>query len=311
MSTRPVLTGIGSLPPVEGAIEDALRAAVRLQQSHGFGLLTDGEPRGDMLSLYGTLPGIEVRGGIPRIVGRIRPLDEPADFPKVRDLDFLRSAFPGAAFKVTLTAPSTFILSCAASGAGPAYHGPLDPALHEDLTEALRPIAAEIARRGAYLQIDDPILSQGMRDFAPALHDIDTIASEVPRERASLHVCGGLARSGALEALQRLEALSTLSIAFAGRAELENLALLRRDAWSERDQMLGAGVIDVQVTRDEELMSPDGVEALLRQIGARVGMERIRFVLPDCGLRATPRSLVPSLLESLRAGYERVFPGMP
>ncbi len=308
MSARPMITGIGSLPAIGGPVEDALRVAGDLQRSHGFGVLTDGEPRGDMLSLYATLPGIQERGGVPRIVGRIRPLDEPAEFAKVRDLDFLQTAFPGTPFKVTLTAPSTFLLACAAGGAARPYRGPLDPALREDLTEALRPIAREIGRRGAHLQLDDPILSQGMRDYTPALHSLDAIASEVPRARASLHVCGGLVRSRALEALERLESVSTLNLAFAGRAERENLALLRREPWAERDLTLGAGCIDVQIARAGDVMSPKAVASLIREITQRVGVERIRFVTPDCGLRATPRELVPRVLESLHAGFEIAFP---
>lgn len=308
MPARPLLTGIGSLPPRAGPVEDALRAAVELQRAHGFGLLTDGEPRGDMLSSYAALPGIELRSGVPRIVGRIRALDDPTTFAKVRDLDFLRASYPDARFKVTLTAPTTFLLACAASGAGPAYRGALDPRMHDDLTDALRPIAQEIGRRGAYLQLDDPILSQGMRDYGPSLRRLDALASEAPRERVSLHVCGGLARSKALDALHRLRAVSTLSLAFAGRAERENLALLRPEAWKASDLQLGAGCIDVQPLKAADVMSPEEVAALLRQISGRAGEERIRYVLPDCGLRATPPELVPRLLESLRRGTTLAFP---
>ncbi len=308
MSTRPILTGIGSLPPTDGATEEALRAAVALQREHGFGLLTDGEPRGDMLSLYASFPGIEMRSGVPRIVARIRPLDDPAGFPKVRDLDLLRAAFPELAFKVALTAPTTFLMAAASTGAGPAYGSALDPTLHEDLTEALRPVAREIGRRGAHLQIDDPILSQGMRDYGPALRRIDAIASEVPRERASLHVCGGLVRSKALGALHRLGSVSTLNLAFAGRSERENLGLLGPGPWDDADMSLGAGCIDVQISDPGDLMGAPTVAALLREIAGRVGEEHIRYVTPDCGLRATPRGLVPSVLENLRSGFERAFP---
>ena len=305
---RPILTGIGSLPPFEGALEDALRTAVALQRDHAFGMLTDGEPRGDMLSLYAALPGVEMRSGVPRIVGRIRPLEDPAEFAKVRDLDFLRTSFPELTFKITITAPTTFLMAAASSGAGPAYRSALDPALHDDLTEALRPIAREIGRRGAHLQIDDPILSQGMRDYGPAMRRLDALASEVPRDRVSLHVCGGLARSKALDALLRLAQVSTLNLAFAGRSERENLGLLRREPWEETGLSLGVGCTDVQISKEEEIMRPPAVAALLREVIGRVGRERVRYVTPDCGLRATPRPLVPSLLASLQQGFLEAFP---
>ena len=308
MTGYPVLTGIGSLPPFEGSLGQALHGAVRMQREHGFGLFTDGEPRGDMLSLYTSFPGIEIRGGVPRIVGRIRPLENPASFPKVRDLDFLRAAYPHLSFKVTLTAPTTFLLATATVGAGPAYRHALDPTLHDDLAEALLPVAREIGQRGAHLQIDDPILSQGMRDYGPALRRIDAIAAQVPRNRTSLHVCGNLARSKALDALLHLHNVSTLTLAFAGRAERENLSLLDREDWRDVDLSLGAGCADVQLSRQDGPMSPATIASLLRDIVDRIGEKRVRYVTPDCGLRATPRELVLPLLERLRRGFLEVFP---
>ena len=286
-------------------MEDAQRAAVELQRAHSLGLFTDGEPRGDMLSLYASLPGIEARSGIPRVAGRIRPLEDPADFAKVRDLDFLRATYPGLAFKVALTAPTTFLLASASGGAGPEYRSGMDPRLHDDLTEALRPIAHEIGRRGAHLQLDDPILSEGMRDFGPSLQRLVAIAAEVPRDRVSVHVCGGLAKT--LHALLRLRAVSTLNLAFAGRNERENASLLDRRAWEEHDLSLGAGCIDVQISTDADLMTPADVAVLLADLSRRVGESRIRFVLPDCGLRATPPPLVPRILGNLREGFARAF----
>lgn len=305
---RPVLTIVGSLPPFLGEPEEALGAAVSLQRAHGVGLLTDGEQRGDMLSLYAELPGLRVDRGVPRVVGRIRPMEDPARFTKVADLDRLRATYPKLRFKVSLTGPMTFLLATAAGGAGPAYRGPMDPQLHHDLTDALRPIAHEIARRGAHLQVDEPILSQGMRDYGPALRRIDRLASEVPRERTSLHVCGSLVRAKTLDALFQLEEVSTLNLGFAGRLERENQALLEPRAWNEHGLLLGAGCINVQVSSPVEVMEPAAVADLLRMIVDRVGPETIGFVLTDCGMRATPSDLVPALLENLHRGFEEVFP---
>lgn len=305
---RPPLALVGSLPPYPGGPEAALRSAVGVQRAHGMGLLTDGEQSGDMLSLFAELPGIRMAGGVPRVVNRIRPMENPADFAKVVDLDRLLAAHPDSPLKVALTGPTTFLLATAAAGVGLAYRGPMDPKLHDDLTDALIPIAREIARRGAHLQIDEPILSQGMRDYGPALTRIDRLASEAPRERTSLHVCGSLARAKTLDALFHLEAVSTLNLAFAGRIERENRSLLEPRAWREHDMRLGAGCTDVQVSRPEEIMGSARVADLLRFIVERVGSEAVGMVLTDCGLRATPPDLVPPLLEQLHLGYETVFP---
>lgn len=305
---RPVLTTVGSLPPLPGPTDEALRKAVTLQKSHGFELLTDGEPRADMLSYYAGIPGIREEGGRPRIVDRIRPLDDPSAFSKVQDLDRVTALYPESRFKVALTGPASFLLACAGGGAGPAYRGPLDPALHDDLVAALRPIAHEIGRRGASLQIDEPVLSQGMRDYGPALRRIDALASEVPRERRIVHVCGGHAKSKSLDALLTLEQVGTLSLAFAGRQEAENRALLDPRPWEDHGIGLSVGAIDVQGTRADEVMRPEAVAALLDDIIRRIGVENVTAVTPDCGLRATPPDIVPMLLENLRRGFERTFP---
>ncbi len=304
---RPTLTSVGSFPPLANSPEDGIFQAVDLQRRHGLELLTDGEQRGDMLSMYSTLPGIRLEGGIPRIVGRVRPMEDPSEFVKVRDLDTLRRAFPDLPFKVSLTGPTTFVFACASSGAGPAYRGATDPALHDDMTEAIRPIAREVSRRNVELQLDDPILSQGMRDYGPALKRLEAIAGEVPRQKASLHVCGGLARGNVLEALLRLENVSTLNLAFAGRTERQNVTLLDPRAWEERDLFLGAGCALVQVTRPEDVLAPEEIAGLLRSIGDRVGRDRVRYVLPDCGLRATPAEFVSPILENMRKAFNEVF----
>jgi len=306
---RPVLTSIGSLPPFPDSPEAAIRKSVELQRAHGLEILTDGEQRGDMLSMYESLPGIRPEGGVPRIVGRIRPLDDPAEFVKIRDLDFLRLTFPELSFKVSLTGPTTFAFSCASRGAGPTYRSAMDPALHEDLTEAIRPIAHEVHRRGADLQIDDPILSQGMRDYAPVVDRLDEIASEVPRVRASLHVCGGLRRGKVLEALLRLKNVSALNLAFAAPAERENVSLLERREWESRDIALGAGCARVQVSHVGEITTPEEVASLLRTISERIGADLLRYVVPDCGLRATSATFVSPILGNLHQGFLLAFPG--
>ena len=305
---RPGLTTVGSLPPFPATPEDASERAVELQQTHGIQILTDGEQRADMLAYYVGIPGIGEGQGVPRIVERIRPMDDSALFAKVRDLDRLKRSHPEARFKVSLTGPATFILACAAGGAGPAYRGLLDPALYDDLVDALVPLAREIARRNAFLQIDEPVLSQGMREYGPTLGRLELLASEVPRDRASLHVCGGLARSKVLPALLGLEHISILSLAFAGRSERENRELLEPRAWADHDMQLGAGCIDVQVSQVSEVMDGTAVERLLAHLVERLGPERVAWVHPDCGLRATPRDLVPVLLSNLRQGYDWAIP---
>ncbi len=304
---RPALTTVGSLPPFPGAPEEAVLRAVDLQRLHGFEILTDGEPRADMLSYFVGIPGLRDSGGVPQIVERIRPLEDASRFSKVGDLDRVQRVHPGAQFKVSLTGPATFALACGTRAAGSPYRGPMDPALQDDFVDALVPIAREIARRGAFLQIDEPVLSQGMREYGPALGRMELLASEAPPERVSVHVCGGLARSKVLPALLGLEHVSVLSLAFAGRSETENRALLDPDSWEEHGKRLGAGCIGVQVAEPREVMEPEAVQGVLQDIVRRVGPDHLAWVHPDCGLRATPRDLAPLVLKNLRRGFERAY----
>ncbi len=304
---RPALTTVGSLPPFPGAPEEAILQAVDLQRRHGFEILTDGEPRADMLSYFIGIPGVRDSRGVPRVVERIRPLDDPSRFSKVVDADRVKQLHPGAKVKVSLTGPATFALACGTRAAGSPYRGPMDPALQDDFVDALVPIAREIARRGAFLQIDEPVLSQGMREYSPALGRLDLLASEAPREQASVHVCGGLARSKVLPALLGLERVSILSLAFAGRSEAENRALLQPLPWEEHGKRLGAGCIDVQVAESRQVMEPEAVQGILEDVVRRVGPEHVAWVHPDCGLRGTPRELAPVVLKNLRRGFERAY----
>lgn len=302
-----MLTSHGSFPRTGKPLEQAMVETVEFQRRHGMEIFTDGELRGDVLDCYADLPGIRKEGGVPRFFGRVRPLDDPTTFSRFHDLAFLQIRFPEARFKVNLTGPTTFAFSCGASNPGPAYRSAMDPRLHDDLTEAIRPLAHEYARRDVFVQIDDPILSQGMRDYTPALRCIDAIASEVPRDRMIVHVCGGLVRTKALDALLRLDRVATLALAFAGRLEQENVGLIDGKRFRDQDITLAVGSTPVQVATPEEVHSAAQVATLLRTVRDRVGPEQMRFVTPDCGFRATNAEFVSPILRSMREGFVSVF----
>jgi len=53
-----------------------------------------------------------------------------------------------------------------------------------------------------------------------------------------------------------------------------------------------------------EVSSPDTVSAKLGEIVGKVGRENIAYAHPDCGMRATNKSLVPIIVRNLRAGVD-------
>ena len=65
---------------------------------------------------------------------------------------------------------------------------------------------------------------------------------------------------------------------------------------------LGLGVVDVKVNHIE---TPDEVATAIEGAASRVGVERIRFVHPDCGFWMLSRSVTDRKLEALVAGRDR------
>ena len=297
-------TTIGSLYRFrEDDLHGSIDAAVAFQEDLGLDLVTDGEQRTDMVSYFAeSLSGLAVESGMPMITGSIGLKADAKEFSKVKDLAYIRSRQADKPIKVAITGPTTLGMTCGSRGVGPDYDGLLDFRLYEDIAAALAPIAKELATLGGHVQIDEPFLSQGYRDLKERVALLDIIASEVPRERASVHVCGNIGRFGVLEHLLGLENVSVLSFGFAGRQERPNISVLRGEGFESADKKLGAGCIAVTPLSEDEVDGPESVAALLKDIAGRVGDDRIAYAHPDCGLRATRKSLVPIILDNFRAG---------
>ncbi|UCE80876.1 MAG: hypothetical protein JSV94_00030 [Methanobacteriota archaeon] len=301
--TRLETTTIGSLYRFSEDPRESIDNALAFQREHGLDLLTDGEQRTDMVSYFAeSLAGLGVESGMPIITGKISLHGSSKDFSKVKDLKYIRSKHPDIPIKVALTGPTTLGMTCGSRKIESYYEGLTDFRLYEDIASALAPLAEEIANLGGHVQVDEPFLSQGYRDLKERVALLDEITSRIPRERASVHVCGNVGRYGVLDLLLGLENVSVLSFGFAGRQERPNIFVLRREEFEGADKMLGAGCIAVTPLSEEGVDSPKAVGKLLQDIVNRVGLERIAYAHPDCGLRATSKSLVPIILANLRAG---------
>jgi methionine synthase II (cobalamin-independent) len=55
---------------------------------------------------------------------------------------------------------------------------------------------------------------------------------------------------------------------------------------------------------EKEIDTPQAVAAKLKEIASKVGRENIAYAHPDCGMRATNKSLVPIILRNMRAGAD-------
>jgi len=296
-------TTIGSLYRFREDLQGSIEEAIAFQKSFGLDIISDGEQRADMVSYFAdSLTGLAVESGMPVITGKIELKTDPAEFSKVKDLRFIRESLPKAPVKIAITGPTTLGMTCGSRKMGSHYKGLSDFSLYEDMASALAPIAAEIAALGGYVQIDEPFLSQGYKDLKERVALLDSIAADVPAGRASVHVCGNVTRFGVLGHLMDLDNVSTLSFAFSGKQERPNIELLKQGIFAGSDKKLGVGCIAVTPLSEAEVDSPEAVRKTLQKVVDRIGLDSIAYAHPDCGLRATGKSLVPIILRNLRAG---------
>jgi len=304
MARLPITT-IGSLYRFSIDLHDSIDRAIQFQREHGVVILSDGEQRTDMVTYFAEgLNGLAVEGGAPVVTGRVSLRNPPEEFTKVKDLDYVLKKHPDIKIKVALTGPTTLGMTCGSKKIMSYYKNLLDARLYEDIAEALAPVAKELVERGAFVQLDEPFLSQGYRDLKEKVKLLDLIADGLPRERMSVHVCGFVGGYGVVDHLLKLENVSTLSFAFAGRIELKNIDHVARKAFEDNDKKLGGGCISVVPTAVKDVGTPDSVAAKLDQLAEKVGKENLAYAHPDCGMRVTPKSLVPIILDNLRAGVD-------
>src|SRR4030042_677985 len=272
--TRRTTPTIGSLFRFNPDLQNSIEGALQFQLEHGIDILSDGEQRADMVAYFAeSFEGLGVENGTPVVIGRISLKNGPEEFSKVQDLEYVRTRHPDLRIKVAITGPTTLGMTCGSRRIKSHYKNIMDFSLYEDIAVALAPIAKAITDRGAYVQIDEPFLSQGYRDLEARVGLIDNIANGLPREKVSVHVCGFVGGHGVVDRLLALENVSVLSFAFAGRTEQRNIDHVSRKGFEDRDKKLGAGCIAVTALSEAEVNYPNAVRAKLKDIASKGGKE--------------------------------------
>ena len=67
-------TVVGSFPRPAGSLNKAIEEIVNLQLHYGIDLITDGEPRNNMIQYFEQIPGLQRLGDSLRIAGKIEPM---------------------------------------------------------------------------------------------------------------------------------------------------------------------------------------------------------------------------------------------
>ncbi|MCH2373473.1 MAG: cobalamin-independent methionine synthase II family protein [Planctomycetes bacterium] len=337
MSTL-LTTVVGSYPiphwlPQAGtreALRDAILAVLKTQENAGIDLISDGElsrfdvnhPETNGMIDYFLRPlkGVDVQPTRQDIidfrsseVGRYRR--EPAAVAReelgegqlnlVRDWEFVRD-LSRTPMKFTCTGPH--MLAKVFMDRHYGEPSKLAMALAEILRAQLAPIDASV------IQVDEANITGHPEESEWAAHAINHVLGAVPKDAASgtpperaVHLCfgnygGQTIQQGHWSAL----------IAFLNNLDVDHVILecARRDkqelaALAAVDSRihLGVGVVDV---KDNRVETPDEIAKTIDRTASLVGgVERIRYIHPDCGFWMLQRSVADRKMEALVQGRDR------
>lgn len=298
---------VGGFPRLDSEIDRAIDASIKLQLRHGIDILSDGDQRGDMISYYSKdIPGLGTEGSFSIVSGKVRPPSDVMEVQKVKDFLMLKKKHPNMKFKISVVGPTTMALVCGSKKIVRGYKNYVDFSLASDIAAALKEIVSPLAEMKAFIQIDEPFFSQGMRDLRERIRLIDGILEGCDRSLCSVHVCGFLGRQPLLQELARLENVGTLSHAFSIDRDKEknNLTLLRREIFEDSDKKLAAGIISVSARAAKDVERPQTVARRLRNIVDRIGLDNLAYVTPDCYFRALDKELIDDVLTGFTKGTD-------
>jgi methionine synthase II (cobalamin-independent) len=307
---------VGSFPKSNSLLEEAIGEVVDLQLHYGIDLITDGELRCNMIQYFEQIPGLERLGDGLRIVRKVEPIeqDEIDEFYKIKDYRAVRSILESVGkgsvkVKVGITGPITLGTICASTDADSTlqhYDLEEEEALYSDFSHALLPVVQRALDIGAYVQIDEPLLSTGQVSLESAGKVLKDFASRLPsfsivEEKVMCHVCGSIESVAGLYYVLLGLGIPILSLGFSGERERENFDVISRASFEGHGKKLAAGFISNVNVEDESV-----VMERYRRIEGIVGRENIKYVSPDCGFRLTSTERVRSILERMKAVADKI-----
>lgn len=255
------------------------------------------ELTGQQLEDWRNLPGHQFRSQPPGIVvgplggGR---LNLARDYELFRDLTTRPKKF-------TVTSPYMLAKTLA-----DVHYGSLEKlvlALADVLATQIAKVDAEV------VQIDEANVTGSPDDGPIAAAGINRILSQVRGEKG-VHLCFGnyggqtIQRGTYAKLIAFLNALQTDHVILeVARRPADELPLLR-DVRPEIG--LGIGVIDI---KDNEVETVTEVARRIECAASVLGVERIKYVHPDCGFWMLPRSVVDAKMRSLVQG-RNMFAGI-
>ena len=265
--------------------KDSIKECVISQLDAGVDIVSDGQVRGDMVSIFTQyIPGMKIEDGNTMIVSKIsKPMKEIS----IKDLQYAQSVVndyydgnvpEGCGVKGIITGPNTIVHS---SRILSFYKNKEDAII--DLAHSLKYEVDAIADKvnPVYIQIDEPFLSTGMVDMKTAREAIDILHDglEIP---LAMHVCGIL--KDTFKDISRFN-VEILDFEFAGNNV--NLDVLDKNSSLVSNKKIGLGCIDSSVNTVD---NPCDVEDIVKKAIDIVGKDNI-ILDPDCGLRRAPKDV--------------------
>ncbi|MCS7116623.1 MAG: hypothetical protein RMJ31_01635 [Nitrososphaerota archaeon] len=299
-----IKTVIGSFPTSNLPVHDLIKMNLNLQLKYGIDIVSDGEPRADMIEYFYQIPGlVRLNRGL-RIGGKIEPMNNPSEFIKLQDLKYAQSYLKelnknDVAIKTAVTGPITLGLQSAINGVE-YYNGIKDHRIYSDLADAIQPLIIELLKNGSLVQIDEPALSARFMHIDKAVNIINSMVDDIPSQsidKVSMHICGTLSKE-LFNGLLKIH-LPTLSLAFSSPSEESNIHIISKEKVEEYGVKIGVGCVSVLAVRESDVDSVDKIVNRLRTIMNILGEENIRYIHPDCGLRNTPLPVAERILENL------------
>ncbi|HRX80972.1 MAG TPA: cobalamin-independent methionine synthase II family protein [Pirellulaceae bacterium] len=302
------------------SLRDAILAVVKTQELAGIDVVADGELyRWDVnhaetngmidffvrpldgvnsvlsteqLAVWRSKPGNQFRAKPPGIVvGPLHAgtLDLKSDYEMYRDLTTKPKKF-------TVTSPYMLAKMLADQ-----HYDDLEAlvmGLADVLKQQLEGIDADV------IQIDEANVTGNADDGPIAAAGINRVLEGVKTEKA-VHLCygnygGQTIQKGTYDKLVAfLNALEADHVVLEiARRPAEELAMLK-DVKPELG--LGIGVIDI---KDNEVETPELVAKRIEQAATELGIERIKYVHPDCGFWMLPRSVSDGKMRALVKGRD-------
>jgi 5-methyltetrahydropteroyltriglutamate--homocysteine methyltransferase len=301
--------GIGSkVSNILGVYDEfipCMEIAVNDQIDAGIDIISDGQVRGDMISIFAeNIPGMVVEGDIPKIVGKIRAADKSIGASDLsfalktaksisKDFQVNSELFIDSQFNETckgvkgiITGPTTLVLSSRIEG---FYNRDKKGKIIGDMANALKKEAHDLERAGAtMIQIDEPFLSTGVAEISDARKAINTITEDL-KVPVSMHVCGEIGEI--LKDILKFP-VQIIDCEFAGiNSNIESL----KSEYSG-SKKIGFGCIN---TKNEAIENLEQILNLIKEGINIVGKENM-ILDPDCGMRMFSREIALQKLKKMK-----------